>query len=565
MSFPSGAQTITLTGTFPVPVGGSARAGRIVLTPSATLVDATQKAIYSGGGTVPLDNAGKFSVVLLCDNDTDIQPAGWRWRVDEQPAGGPRRTYWIALPSTLGPTVDLSTLASVDEPDGGSGGSLTATPAGPAGGALTGTYPNPQLSSATIAGFDPAGAAIAAQTAAATDATTKANAAQAAATSAAATDATAKVAAHTAASDPHGDRAVAAAALAAHEADTTSVHGIPNTADLETQAGAQTKATAAQTAATSAAAADATSKVTAHANAPDPHGDRAAAASDATSKVSAHAAAVDPHGDRAWADTKFATQLDLTALGGTVNTLDGYLNNALTRIQAVEQGTAYLAGGHFTDDVEVIDANLTVRGASVVLTTEDQVVGGEKSFTSIPVLPGFDAEFGNQAVRLAQLDAAIAGVGGGSTIRSATARIVDGAVVDLPSAASWVIAETSVGTKLKCSIAAAAGDRVRVEGDFMRSGAHFLDWVLLDSAGVIAIYGTTRTSTPPSEGAPSMYPSTSFPGIQGAKQFVIGAGHITSGQVTIALAHQGTAAGRVYANSTYPFEMLLTNLGPEPS
>jgi hypothetical protein len=40
-------------------------------------------------------------------------------------------------------------------------------------------------------------------------------------------------------------------ALASHEADTTSIHGIANTANLETQTGAQTKATAAETAANS--------------------------------------------------------------------------------------------------------------------------------------------------------------------------------------------------------------------------------------------------------------------------------------------------------------------------
>lgn len=43
-----------------------------------------------------------------------------------------------------------------------------------------------------------------------------------------------------------------------------------------------------------------------------------------------------------------------------------------------------------------------------VALTGDQIVGGEKSFTSIPVLPGFNAEFGNQAVRLTQLLAQIA-------------------------------------------------------------------------------------------------------------------------------------------------------------
>jgi hypothetical protein len=44
-----------------------------------------------------------------------------------------------------------------------------------------------------------------------------------------------------------------------------------------------------------------------------------------------------------------------------------------------------------------------------VLTTGDQVIAGEKSFsTAIPVLPAFDAESANQAIRKAQLDEQVA-------------------------------------------------------------------------------------------------------------------------------------------------------------
>lgn len=151
---------------------------------------------------------------------------------------------------------------------------------------------------------------------------------------------------------------------------------------------------------------------------------------------------------------------------------------------------------------------------------------------------------------------------GGALKGWATARIVDGAIADLPSAAAWTIAVTSVGTPLQCSIAADPGDLIHLEGDFMRNGAHFLDWALLDSAGVPSEYGTTRTSTPPAEGSPSMYPSTSFSYVQGGKLFTVGAGNISAGQITIALTHQGTSPGRVFAHPTYPFEMTLLNFGP---
>lgn len=155
--------------------------------------------------------------------------------------------------------------------------------------------------------------------------------------------------------------------------------------------------------------------------------------------------------------------------------------------------------------------------------------------------------------------------GGGSSTKTASVRIVDDNLGGLPSASSWTIVQTSANTKLQRSIAAAAGDRIRVCGSFMRSGSHFLDWVLLDSAGAIALYAASGTSSPLAEGNPALYPSLSFSYAPASEMFTVASGHIGGGLVTIALAHQGTGSGVVYAHPTYPFRLRLENIGAEPS
>lgn len=116
------------------------------------------------------------------------------------------------------------------------------------------------------------------------------------------------------------------AAVATHTADTTAVHGIANTAALETTSGA-------------------------------------------TAKVTAHTGATDPHGDRANAAATYATITVVNTLTGTVTTLSGnvanldvFVNDCLSRVAAIEQGTAFLAGLNSTGPVRVIGADLSVEG-----------------------------------------------------------------------------------------------------------------------------------------------------------------------------------------------------------
>lgn len=182
-------------------------------------------------------------------------------------------------------------------------------------------------------------------------------------------------------------------------------------------------------------------------------------------------------------------------------------------------------------------------------------------------LPAIDCG-GDLSVSGALSVAGVPVTGGAVADRTATVRITDDNLTGLPSAAQWTVVLTSSSTPLQCSIKAAAGDRIEVFGNFMRKGSHYLDWVLLDSAGAINRYASTESSSPGTEGSPSLYPSTSFSYATAAEMFTIAANHISAGQVTIALAHQSTDTGNtnvVYAHTTYPWRLRLKNIGPQPA
>ena len=411
MSFPVGASTITVVSTFPVPVGGGSRQGKVIFTPTAVLVDSTQHAIYSGGGPAAIVN-GAMTATLLCNDDPDIKPTGWRWRVDEQPAGGAWRTYYIGLPSTLGPTVHLDVVAEVPAPDGGEGGAVG--PQGPVG---------------------PAGP--------------------------------------TGATGPQGP------------AGATGPQGPAGPTGADGATGPQGN--------------------------PGPTG------------ATGPTGPTGPQGDPGPAGSNGATG----ATGATG--------------PAGPQGDPGPTGA-----------------------TGAQGPAGATGPTGATGATGATGPAGATGATGAQGPQGAAGIDGGS-FRTAEVRITDGAVQDLASAASWTIAATSVGTQLKWSIPAEAGDRIRVDPGMLYSGTRYLDAVLLDSAGAIAVYAGTQTSSPLAEGNPEFYPSTSFGKASSGILFTVTAAHLSGGQATVALANQGTGAGRVYAFSGYPFRLTLTNIGPAPA
>jgi hypothetical protein len=111
MPLPNNVTTITVTGTY-LDFTGTPMSGSVTFTPPVELIDVAQSTFLSAGPiTVQLDSNGHFSQVLPCTDGAALAPAGWSYIVTENVRG--LRTYPIALPHTLGSTVDLSTIAPV--------------------------------------------------------------------------------------------------------------------------------------------------------------------------------------------------------------------------------------------------------------------------------------------------------------------------------------------------------------------------------------------------------------------------------------------------------------------
>lgn len=158
--------------------------------------------------------------------------------------------------------------------------------------------------------------------------------------------------------------------------------------------------------------------------------------------------------------------------------------------------------------------------------------------------------------------------GGGTSIRSAEARIISGDVALTPTG-TWTVVASAGGTiPLAVTIAAAEGDRIRLDPQFMRTGTgYFLDFAVLDDSGAPVWFLGSRSPTSLPEGNPLYYPQAgSFPAATASTQFPVEAGHIRSdGTVKIALVYKGDGTETIYSSATYPCVLLGTNYGQEPA
>ncbi|MFE6412531.1 hypothetical protein ACFVOR_36990 [Streptomyces sp. NPDC057837] len=87
----------------------------------------------------------------------------------------------------------------------------------------------------------------------------------------------------------------------------------------------------------------------------------------AAAAVTTHSGLDDPHSYKTWADAKFATltafgttNTNVTNLTGSVTQLDGFVQDCLTRVAAIEQGTAFLSALNVAGNAQVANGNLTV-------------------------------------------------------------------------------------------------------------------------------------------------------------------------------------------------------------
>lgn len=117
MPTPDGLTITTLHGKFVEPnSSGTPLKGTLTFTPNpAVITFPAENVIVTGTETATLDDVtGEFTIDLISTDQAGENPTGWTYSVTEKLVGQKQRTYLIALPNTLGITVELSDVTPTD-------------------------------------------------------------------------------------------------------------------------------------------------------------------------------------------------------------------------------------------------------------------------------------------------------------------------------------------------------------------------------------------------------------------------------------------------------------------
>lgn len=115
MPIPGGLSTITVTSAYPA-IDGAPLTGSVLFETLQPIMDATGKVKFSGSATRAINRGTMTPIVLPCTNNNALNPTGFLYKVTETINGVTQTPYWVSLPSTLGSTVDLSSLTPAASP-----------------------------------------------------------------------------------------------------------------------------------------------------------------------------------------------------------------------------------------------------------------------------------------------------------------------------------------------------------------------------------------------------------------------------------------------------------------
>lgn len=295
--------------------------------------------------------------------------------------------------------------------------------------------------------------------------------------------------------------AATTAALASHEADTTAVHGIANTANL-----VLTNDSRLSDARTPAA----------HASS------HASAGSDPVTIAASQVGS----GTLAIARIPTGSTSSTVAIGN-----DSRLSDART---PVTHASSHADGG-----------------ADEVSLDGSQVTTGTVAFARLPT--------GTSSAQVAIGNHTHAG-GGGAVANTGWTYFTAG---DYPAAANASFAIVSSGPTV--SLAAAVGDYVELEIAGMLNvtgGGDFWEMIAL-TGSTIRRFGSTGGTGASVEGDPAFYPDLDvlFRGVSAGFGFVVTSNDLSAGNVTFGMAQKGAGNGsaKIYADTNYPFRMRAVN------